>query len=112
MTGQGYVVDSDALRRFGKDLENFQNTAARLTEKLGGADVTDASWGVVGWAVKEVYDRVLGESQGHMGDLRQRISEAADLLIRTANEYSRADVDTEQRIADITGALDGGARHG
>jgi len=112
MTGQGFEVDSDALRRFGRDLETFQNTAARLTEKISGADVTDTSWGVVGLVVKEVYDRVLGEHQDYLRGMQQRITEAADLLIKTANEYSRADVATEKRIADITGALDGGARRG
>lgn len=110
MTGKGYETDVDALRRFGRDLETFQNTAGRLAERIGGADVTDTAWGVVGLVVKEIYSRVLGESQDYLGGMEQRITEVADLLIKSANEYQDTDVETKQRIAEILGDLEGGAR--
>lgn len=107
MTSSGFAVNTEALRRFAEHLRDFESEAGRFADRVGAADVTDTSWGVVGMATKDIYRAILGQSQDYLRGMHKRLDDVANRLIEVANQYDHDDAEIHQRIAAIVGELGG-----
>lgn len=94
MGGEGIGVNVDELKGYVKTLD-FYGTEST---KFGGlvdtaAGVGDESWGLIGLAVKGQYTTKLDELKDLLGDLQEAIGDLGDKVSEAATVYESTEQD-------------------
>jgi hypothetical protein len=103
----GYQVEVDALRKYVGDLGKYQEQGAKITEKVGQADVGDKSWGVVGIFTKHGYDETLRELQDLLKSMADGLTSAQGKFTDAANVYQGVEDDHKAFFGQVEVLLDG-----
>ncbi|MEU8634694.1 hypothetical protein AB0C38_21165 [Amycolatopsis sp. NPDC048633] len=103
----GYQVEVDALRKYVGDLGKYQEQGAKITEKVGQADVGDKSWGVVGVFTKGGYDETLRELQDLLKSMADGLTSAQGKFTEAANVYQGVEDDHTTFFGQLEVLLDG-----
>jgi hypothetical protein len=102
----GYYVDIKALSKYSDDLKANKESVAQVTEKVGEADVSDKSWGVVGLVVKQKYSGMLGDLKDLLQEVQDGLQSASDKIGGAAKAYQDADDQHKQSLSAIVKRLD------
>jgi len=106
MGGQGYNVNIAALNKYSSDLLANKDSVANVTGKVGEADVSDKSWGLVGLFVKEKYTDMLGDLKDLLNQMEDGLQSASEKIGAAAEAYQDTEDQHKQGLSEIVKQLD------
>lgn len=102
----GYNVDIKALTKYSGELKTNKDSVAQVTGKVGEADVSDKSWGIVGLFVKQKYSDMLTDLKDLLKEMEDGLESASEKIGGAAKSYQDVDDQHKQGLSDIVKQLD------
>lgn len=104
--GVGYEVDIDAIAGYSREIAQFTGIVEELRKAVADADVSDASWGIVGVFTKSRYTCSLGALEGLLAQLDSGLRTASDAFASVAGSYRSLELTFTDCINAIHSELD------
>lgn len=97
----GFDVNPEELRTFAGKLDGFRSTTSEIAGLVAQSDVSNKSWGVVGWFVKDDYTRMLGDLNDLFTAMQEGLQSGADKFNGAAQDYD----DQEEAVKQLLNGL-------
>jgi len=97
----GFSVSPEELKEFAGKLDGHRDTASKIAELVGKADVGQKSWGVVGLFVKDQYTQLLGDLKDTLNAMQEGLQSGSDKFRDTAEGYAQQEEALKQILEGI-----------
>lgn len=102
--GQGFEVETDALRSVAGQIKGQATTAGGLAQTAGSIEVDALSWGLMfNFSLHPVYDRFKARAAENLQSLQTLIEKGMDGLEKTAVAYETGDKQVADALTSIAG---------